>query len=289
MPRGLATVFAIAIFAALFVSAGRIVASNAAELGSEIDLENGAVILWLRSVYAELGLSAVIDLDQLTAHLPLGEYMALTLGYLRGLLSDTSLVFLYVLFLLLDQRFFDVKLRALVADERRRAALARTLEVIAHEARTYLWLMFLISLGVGLATFGFCHLFGVKGAAFWGFVAFVLNFIPTLGSIAAVAIPCVFGLLTLDDPVMLGGLIACLAATQFVAGEIVLPRVMGEHLNLSSFVILFALMFWGMLWGPVGMFLAIPVTVIFMSVCARFPTGRPIAVILSKNGALPTA
>lgn len=288
MSSGLATVLAVLTVLALVAGAAQVVASNASDLGRGLVLDDSALISRLREQYEALGLAQLIAADEFAAQLPLGEYITATFGYLKGLLSDASLVFLYVLFLLLDQRYFDDKLKVLVSDESRRDDLSRTLVSIANEARTYLWLMFLISLGVGGATFIFCKFFGVNGAAFWGFAAFILNFIPTLGSIAAVLIPCLYALMTLDDPIMLGGLIACLAATQFIAGEVVLPRVMGRHLNLSSFVILFALVFWGLLWGPVGMFLAIPVTVILMSVCARFPAGRPVAVLLSKDGRLPS-
>ncbi|MEL6197287.1 MAG: AI-2E family transporter, partial [Pseudomonadota bacterium] len=136
-------------------------------------------------------------------------------------------------------------------------------------------------------TFAICALFGVAGAPFWGFIAFILNFIPTLGSIMAVVLPATYALLTLSDPGALIGVIALLSATQFLAGEIVLPRVMGDSLNLSSVVVLFALVFWGTLWGPVGMFLGIPITVIAMVVCARIDGLRGVAIALSKDGRLP--
>jgi predicted PurR-regulated permease PerM len=129
--------------------------------------------------------------------------------------------------------------------------------------------------------------FGVAGAAFWGFPAFTLNFIPTIGSILGVAIPCVYALLTLPDPAVLLLLAPALAAVQFTAGEVVLPRVMGDRLNLSAFAILLLLVIWGAMWGPAGMFLAIPITVILMIVFAEFATTRPIAIALSRTGRLP--
>lgn len=164
-----------------------------------------------------------------------------------------------------------------------------TLDAIGQEARIYLWLMFVISLGVGVMTFVICTLFSVKGAAFWGFLAFGLNFIPTIGSILAVIFPAIYALLTFDDPAALGGLIVSLSALQFVAGEVLLPRMMGRHLNLSAFVVLLSLVFWGTLWGPVGMFVGIPITVIAVFVCSHMPGGRPIAILLSRDGRIDTA
>jgi predicted PurR-regulated permease PerM len=77
---------------------------------------------------------------------------------------------------------------------------------------------------------------------------------------------------------------AILGAVQFLAGEVAVPRVMGSGLNLSSMVIMLALVGWGAVWGPAGMFLAIPLTVILAMVLARFPATRPIAILLSKDG-----
>ena len=153
----------------------------------------------------------------------------------------------------------------------------------------FIGLMFLISLGVGLVTFFVCSAFGVKGAAFWGFLAFGLNFIPTIGSILAVVIPCLYALLTFDNRIALGGLISGLSATQFIAGEVILPRLMDDHLNLSAFAVLLSLVVWGVLWGPVGMFLGIPITVIAAVLCSRKDRTLSIAILLSKDGQNPQA
>ena len=194
---------------------------------------------------------------------------------------------MYVLFLLVDQRYTDAKLRALFPDPDRRNDIERTLGRIGSEVRAYVWLMFLISLGVALATYAIGSAIGLKGAGFWAFLAFALNFVPTIGSIAAVVLPALYGVLTLDDPINLGILIGGLTAVQFIAGELVLPKVMGARLNLSSVVILLMLVIWGAMWGPAGMFMAIPLTVIVVLICARFPTSRPIAILLSRDGRLP--
>lgn len=287
LPLGLAKLLAVAIFFGLMMLAGRIVADNAAALGEDLDIEGSALLAQARALAHRVGLPETVDANWLRGQVLLSEMPGQVLDTMRGLVSDASLIFLYVLFLLLDERFFDAKLRALIPVESRRRGLSALLNDTARDARVYLWLMFLISLGVGVATFAFCQAFGVAGAGFWGFVAFVLNFIPTIGSVLGVLFPFLYALITFDDPWLLLGLGGSLAATQFVAGEVVLPRVMGDSLNLSSFVILFALVLWGLLWGPVGMFLAIPVTVILTSVCAKFPAARPVAILLSKDGRLP--
>ncbi|MGF1447223.1 MAG: AI-2E family transporter [Pikeienuella sp.] len=267
--------------------AARVVVANVAELGAGVQGGQEVVLAKLEGFLGRLGIEANITPEQVFDLLAYDALIGYALATAQGLLADVSLVFLYVLFLLVDERFYEAKLRALVPDDAKRNELKITLARIGAETRLYLWLMTLISAGVALMTYAACDAVGLSGAGFWGFVAFVLNFIPTIGSITAVVLPCVYALLTLENPVAVFMLIGVLAATQFVAGEIVLPRLMGDRLNLSSVVILLTLVVWGAMWGPAGMFLAIPITVIIVLICARLPVTRPIAIALSRDGRLP--
>ena len=282
-----ARVVAVLFFLATGITAGRVIADNLTQIATDLSPETSPMLADLITFGQSLGLPSDITLDWLFGIYPLDRFLGNALSLVRGLISDASLVFLYVMFLLLDERFFDAKLRALFPDQDRRDNVRQTISRVSQEARVYLWLMFLVSLGVGIVTFLVCSAFGVRGAAFWGFLAFGLNFIPTIGSILAVVIPCFYALLTFDSPVALGGMVACLSATQFIAGEVILPRLMGDHLNLSAFVVLLSLVVWGMLWGPVGMFLGIPITVIGVVLCTRMNRTRPVAILLSKDGRLP--
>ena len=285
LPRLLARALSVAFLFAAIVIAARIVAANVAELTRDLSAaHDNALLAELRALAARVGLEEELSRDALIARFDLESMAAWVLAGARSLAEDASLVFLYALFLMVDERFYDAKLRALQPDEARRTELRGTLRNISRQTRLYLWLMTLISLGVAICTWAVCSAFGVAGAGFWGFLAFGLNFIPTIGSIAAVLIPAAYAALTLDDPAALAAMIAVLAAVQFTAGEVVVPKLMGEGLNLSSIVILLALVAWGAVWGPAGMFLAIPLTVILTMVLSRFPSTRPVAVFLSKDG-----
>jgi predicted PurR-regulated permease PerM len=287
LPFLVATIVSVAILFGLVLGVIEVVANNVGALGAGLSGVDDQLIDLINKGLAAIGLDRRIDMEAVLRGLRLEELAAGALGAARSLASDVSLVFLYVMFLLVDQRWYLAKLRILVPDEARRAVLRDTLLRIAEETRAYLWLMTLLSAGVGFGTFLACAAFGVAGAGFWGFLAFALNFIPTIGSILAVAFPALYALLQLESDATLFALIAALAGLQFTAGEIVLPRLMGDRLNLSSFVILLSLVIWGAIWGPAGMFLAIPIMVILMIVFAEFPQTRPIAVVLSKTGALP--
>jgi AI-2 transport protein TqsA len=284
VPRMIARALAIAILFGVIIIAGSIVASNVADLGGAIRAEDNALIVNGQALVAYLGLEDAITREALIARFEIDQFAGPVLSLVSSLVSDVSLVFLYALFLMVDERFFEAKLRALFPDAAPREELRRSLKAISRQTRLYLALMTAISLGVALATWAACAAFGVAGAGFWGFLAFALNFIPTIGSIAAVLLPVAYAALTLGDPAALLGLALILGAVQFLAGEVAVPRIMGTGLNLSSMVIMLALISWGAVWGAAGMFLAIPLTVILAMVLARFPATRPIAILLSKDG-----
>ena len=287
MPWGVATALSVAILFAAVLAIVEIVANNVGALADGLTGVDDQLVTLINDLLARFGLDQRIDLEAALRGLGLGDLARGALNAARSLASDLSLVFLYVMFLLVDQRYYTQKLEILVPNPERRTVLRATLIRIAEETRAYLKLMTLISAGVGFLTFAICWAFGVAGAGFWGFLAFGLNFIPTIGSILAVVFPALYALVQIQSDATLIGLVACLAALQFAAGEIVLPRLMGDRLNLSSFVILLSLVVWGAIWGPAGMFLAIPIMVILMIVFAEFAATRPIAVTLSKTGAIP--
>jgi predicted PurR-regulated permease PerM len=128
------------------------------------------------------------------------------------------------------------------------------------------------------------HFVGVDFASFWAVLIFLLNFIPTIGSIIATAFPSVLTLIQFDTLGPFIITVSILTTIQFCIGSLVEPKLMGNRLNLSPIVILLSLGLWGSIWGIPGMFLCVPITVIMMIVCSYFPNTRPAAVLLSGNG-----
>ena len=130
-------------------------------------------------------------------------------------------------------------------------------------------------------------IFRVQGLDLAGAVAmltFILNFIPTLGSIAATVITIAMVLAQTGDPAVtltVGGLTV---AVQFIIGNVFDPMLLGQTLRLSSFGIVLSLAFWGVVWGIAGTFLAVPIMVAIMIVCAQIPWLRPVAIMLSQEG-----
>jgi predicted PurR-regulated permease PerM len=205
-----------------------------------------------------------------------------------GLVSHISIVAIYVGFLLVDQQFFPRKLELLVRDPARRERTRAVLARIGRGIETYLWIMTLVSALTAGVSWLILIVAGVDHAFFLAATIFILNFIPTIGSIIGTVLPAVFALMQFQA---LGPALAVLAGiglVQFVIGNILLPRLAGGSLNISLFVTILALFGFGALWGVTGMFVAMPLTAILIIVCGNFEATRPIAVLLSRTGEVET-
>jgi AI-2 transport protein TqsA len=204
-------------------------------------------------------------------NLPVSRVLQASAGTAFALLTNGTLVMLFVIFLL----------------------LGRTRELIKHpifkqidrDIRRYLVVKFLISAVTGTLVGLILFAFGLDLALVFGVLAFVLNFIPSVGSIIATFLPLPLALVQFET---LGPVIAMLALTmavQMVIGNGIDPKLMGKHLDLSPVTIVMALVFWGLLWGGVGMLLAAPLTAILRIVLLQFETTRPVTDLMA--GRLP--
>lgn len=125
---------------------------------------------------------------------------------------------------------------------------------------------------------------GIDFAAFWAVLLFLFNYIPSIGSIIASIFPIVITIVQYGISYQFGAVAVGLLAIQFIIGNILEPTIMGSRLNLSPLVIIVSLMLWGNLWGLMGMFLCIPLTIAVMIILAQFPSTKNFAIILSGNG-----
>lgn len=195
-------------------------------------------------------------------------------------------VFLYATFLLIERRHFETKLANLSDDPGRVARIREVIETINRRIGSYLALKTLLSLLLGVVTYGVVRLWGLEFAALWAVLAGFLNFIPYVGSALGVILPVLMAVVQFEDIGLVLTLLLALAAVQFVIGNFLDPYMMGNSLNLSPFAILISLALWSELWGVPGAFLAVPITAIVTIVFSAFPGTRPIAVLLSKSGRL---
>jgi AI-2 transport protein TqsA len=155
-------------------------------------------------------------------------------------------------------------------------------QVAERQIKHYIVLKVLLSAVTGVLTAVILYVLGVDLAIVFGLLAFMLNFIPSLGSIIATLLPLPIVLLDPNaTPLFIVAAILGPGSVQFLIGNIIEPKLMGRGLDLHAITVLMALIFWGILWGPIGMILSVPITAVIKIILERHPTTEPYANILA--------
>lgn len=289
MGQRLAIPLTLLLLVVLLLQVGGFIALSIVDLGNSLSGVDAKVDVWLASLSGVIGtdLSSSKGIETILADFKISKVVNSILGALNSIVGNISQIALYVLFLLLDQRFFKQKLDILFPQAHHREKAALIMQRISHDLHTYIGIMMMVSAATGLMTYLLCEMFGLQGAGVWGALAFILNFIPTIGSIIAVLIPATFAFLQLPEISQAVFLVMCLGMVQFVLGNVLQPRLMGDRLNISQFVVVVSLFGWGMMWGAVGMLLSVPIMVSLLIIFSQFDNTRPIAILLSGDGRIP--
>lgn len=201
-----------------------------------------------------------------------------------GFAGSFGIVLIYVLFLLFEQKGFDKKLRALFPDTEHREEVRSVLHRMQEQIQTYVAIKTFTSVLTGGVSYAVLLIVGVDFAEFWGFIIFLLNYIPTVGSLLGIIFPALLALIQFSTPVPFFIVLGGIGIVQFLIGNVLEPRMTGSSLNISPLVVILSLALWGSIWGIVGMFLCVPLTVIAMIILSYFERTRPIAILLSGNG-----
>ena len=127
---------------------------------------------------------------------------------------------------------------------------------------------------------------GIDAPVFWSILIFIMNFIPTIGSLIATLFPAFFALLQFGEFAPFFYVLGGVEVVQIIVGNIIEPQLMGDSLNKSSLIVMLGLAAWGSIWGIMGMVLSVPITVMMIIVFSEIPSTRYIAIILSEKGDL---
>lgn len=208
-------------------------------------------------------------------------YIIKTLGSILNFLSDTALVMLFLLFILVGRNQLNNKVK-LAFEKETSQRISTIVTNINGQIQKYLLTKTFISLLTGLLVTIVLILFNVEFALVWGILTFLLNFIPTIGSFIATVLPLgVAFLQNIDHPIIVVWIALCLFLVQFSIANLLEPRIVGRSLNLSPLVVLMSLIFWGWLWGIIGMFLAVPIAVIGKIIFENIESLRFLSVLMS--------
>ena len=211
-------------------------------------------------------------------------YLTALAGQASNLLSATILIILFVGFLFAERIWFHAKLESLMGDHEGAAQVARTVGTIMRRVNHYLLVKAAVSAVTAITVYGVFTLGGFELALPVAIITFALNFIPSIGSIIATILAALAVYVLTQNPYSALSVLIVVGLLQFVIGNIIDPMLMGHALRLSSFGIIISLAFWGAVWGLPGMFLAVPIMVALMIICAQSPSLRPVAVLLSREG-----
>ena len=205
------------------------------------------------------------------------DFIGSGFDFTKGLL----LVSIYMVFIFLEQAVFRRKILAIAGD--RHEVAEDILDSFGRGIQRYLGVKTVIS----LVTAGLCYAMlvalDIPYALLFGFLTFLLNYIPTFGSIIAALFPTVTALAV--DPSWNKALIVMFTygAVNLTFGSFIEPRILGRTLKLSPLVIVISVVFWGGLWGIVGAFLSVPLTAAAQIILDSHENTRPIAVLLSSG------
>lgn len=198
-----------------------------------------------------------------------------------GFTQSLLLVLIYMVFIFAEQAVFRRKILSIAGD--RQDDAAQVLDTIARGIQRYLGVKTIVSLATGSVCYAILVALEIPYALLFGFLTFLLNYIPTFGSIIAGTLPTITALAVESSWSKAVIVMVTYLAVNLTLGSFLEPKILGRELNLSPLVIIISVVVWAGLWGVVGTFLAVPLTATLQIVLASQENTRPIAVMLSSG------
>ena len=242
------------------------------------------LITIFNNVEKRFHIKAFANFDSIIKSLSIQTMVVNIYSVFTTLTSSAVLISLYVVFLFVEQHYFSQKMDAFFPQEEHRKLVKNIVSHITKDTQTYLGIKTLLSFITATASWLIMKWVQLDFAEFWALLIFFLNYIPNIGAIVATAFPAALALIQFESWWPFVEVTSGIVGIQFIVGNFLEPRLLGKSLNLSPLIILFALGLWGAIWGILGMFLSVPITVMMMIVFAHFDSTRPIAILLSQDG-----
>jgi AI-2 transport protein TqsA len=272
----------------MLVGVGTLAFVNGREVSTRLPAYEQRLETIVRDAIANLPIELPHE-GRLLRDLPLSQYVSAqqlmtALGTAAGTFFDffvwLAVTFLYLIFLILEKETFPQRIRRAFGEEQgeRIFGIVASMNLaIAH----YISVKTLVSLLAGLTSLVVMLVFDVDFAFTFALLIFLFNFIPYLGSMVATGLPILLSFVQLGLWQFVA-VTVLLIAVQLIVGVIFEPRIAGQRLSVSPLLILLSLAFWGVLWGIVGMILAVPMLVIIKIILDNIKETRPLATLISN-------
>jgi len=282
MPQGFAIVVVLLSVLLFLAFVGYLVgdsiqsfSANKALYSAKLDQDLSGLFAWI----SDKGL----PIDSLQIPALIDQYglalVSRVVGGLNYIFQEFFIIFLSVIFILAEMSSFPVKFaRAFSNSQDKMVHINRILGKIRH----YLAIKTVASLLTGFIVSLSLFAIGIDYPFLWGMLAFLLNYIPNIGSIIAAIPPVILAFVQLGPVAVMWTAITFIAANMFV-GNFLEPKFMGKMLGLSTFVVFLSLIFWGWIFGSVGMFLSVPLTMTIKIALETSPSTEWMAIMLGPE------
>ena len=213
------------------------------------------------------------------SRLSLSSVVGSILNSFFSFLTYLVFTFVFVIYFLTGSPRLPEKIKRSFSPQRAET-INQAVNSIGRQVQRYIWAKTLTSIITGGLMIIICLIFKVDFPITWGFFTFLLNWIPTLGVFIASIPPPILVLISTGSWVTALWVVVILSAVFLTLGNYIEPIILGESVNLSPLMALFALIFWGWLWGPAGMIVAVPVTAMVKFTCDNVEELRPLGVLM---------
>jgi len=204
-------------------------------------------------------------------------------GSVGAMVGGLVMAAVYAMFLTAEASGFGRKLAVALPGQDRAGRTLAVIKAVNARIGDYLAIKTLINVILGAISYAILWVAGVDHALFWALVIALLNYIPYVGSLVAVAFPVALSVVQFGSLAHTLVLLAALTAAQMWVGNMLEPRMIGRTVNMSPFVVVAALSFWSTFWGVPGAILAVPLTSMLAIIFAAFDQTRPLAVLLAQD------
>lgn len=205
-------------------------------------------------------------------------------SWFAGFFSMFLMVLVYLLFLMLEKKYFYKKIY-LFFDDTSTVKVKNILKKITSKLEIYMAVKMTTSFLTGIFSYIIMKSFNLDFALFFAILMFLFNFIPTIGSVVSSLLPIIFAFLQFGGKsVPFIVLSASIILIQLFIGNVIDPKMMGKKLNLSPLVIILSLAVWGAIWGVAGMFLSIPIMIVLTIVLLQIPATKKFSLLLTSDG-----
>jgi len=273
LPRWLSILLTLLGVLAFIGGLGVVIATSVAGMSDNAEMYNQRLIAMTEELTAWIDRQGIDigqdDLSGAVKELPLFDWLRQTAGGVFYFVANFFLVLIFIVYLI----------------ARRKPRPGGRAAEMQGKIRSYLMAKIVLSAATGLAVGLILLVLGVDLALVFGLLAFLLNFIPNIGSVIATLLPLPVVLMQFDSVLLILLAILLPGAVQMTVGNAIEPRMLGKSVDLNPVTVLLALMFWGLIWGVVGMLLATPLTAVLKIQLHRFEVTRPVARLMGSRDA----